>query len=117
RSSRVGGEIVRLIRSGFADGAHARWRTLHEIAVVAQFLGKHGNAMAERYLLHDAVRACRAAERYAQHSAALGWESIEDEELKALRTRRDDLIQRFGKPFGTDFGWAAEQLQEGSPGI
>lgn len=117
RSCRVGGEITRLLRSGYADGAHARWRTLHEVAVVAQFLGKHGNLMAERYLLHDGVRACRAAERYAQHSVALGWDPIGESELRALRARRDALIKRFGKPFGGDFGWAAEQLEEGSPGV
>jgi len=117
RGCRVGGEIVRLMRAGFADGAHARWRTLHEIAVVAQFLAKHGNAMAERYLLHDAVRACRAAERYAQHSATLGFEAIPIAELQELQSRRDDLIARYGKPFGTDFGWAAEQVQQGNPGL
>jgi hypothetical protein len=117
RSCRVVGEIVRLVRAGFADGAHARWRTLHEIAVVAQFLAKHGNAMAERYLLHDAVRACRAAERYAQHAETLGFEEISSEELQEHRSRRDALIVRYGKPFGTDFGWAAEQLKQGTPGL
>lgn len=117
RACRVAGEIVRLLRAGFADGAHARWRTLHEISVVSQFLAKHGNDMAERYLLHDAVRACRAAERFAQHSAALGWDDIPDDELSEVQARRNELIQRFGKPFGTDFGWAADQLKEGNPGL
>ena len=33
RACQVAKEILVLLRSGYADGAHARWRTLHEIAV------------------------------------------------------------------------------------
>jgi len=33
RSCQVALEILTLLQNGFADGAHARWRTLHEIAV------------------------------------------------------------------------------------
>jgi len=35
RGCQITGEILTLLRSGYAAGAHARWRTLHEIAVVA----------------------------------------------------------------------------------
>src|SRR5207245_4839926 len=36
-AARVAGEIYALLLAGFASGAHARWRTLHEVAVVAIF--------------------------------------------------------------------------------
>jgi hypothetical protein len=117
RSCRVAGEILCLMKAGFADGALARWRTLHEIAVVAQFLGKHGEATAERYLLHDAVRTSRAAERFAVHSAAMGWEPVDEDELRSLRAERDALVQRFGKAFRTDLGWAADVLSKERPGL
>ena len=41
RGCQVGFEILALLKNGFADGAHARWRTLHELAVVAMFLAGH----------------------------------------------------------------------------
>src|SRR6185503_264527 len=42
RSCQIGSEVLVLLRSGFPDGAHARWRTLHEIAVISMFIAKHG---------------------------------------------------------------------------
>ena len=35
RASRITSETYALLRTGHADGAQARWRTLHELAVVA----------------------------------------------------------------------------------
>jgi hypothetical protein len=42
------------------DGAIARWRTLHEIAVIAMCVRDRGDAMAERYLLHSTVESYKA---------------------------------------------------------
>ena len=42
RSCQITMEILALLKSGFADGAHARWRTLHEIAVTALFIKQQG---------------------------------------------------------------------------
>ena len=55
RACQVASEVLVLLKNGFADGAHARWRSLHEIAVVASFIKAHGNEVAERYLLHDNI--------------------------------------------------------------
>jgi hypothetical protein len=43
-------EVLALLRSGHAAGAHSRWRTLHEIAAVAYFVKRFGQDVAERYL-------------------------------------------------------------------
>src|SRR4029077_18930805 len=34
RAVQISYEILALIRGGFADGAHARWRSLHELAII-----------------------------------------------------------------------------------
>jgi hypothetical protein len=60
RGCQIGLEVMTLLEGGFADGAHARWRTLHEIACVAMFVKNHGQEVAERYLLHDIVETCKA---------------------------------------------------------
>src|SRR5262249_39698437 len=49
RACQVSAEIIALMEGGFADGAIARWRTLHEIAVVAAVLRDFGDDAAERY--------------------------------------------------------------------
>lgn len=64
RGCQVGREILTLISNGFADGAMARWRTLHEISVVAQVLADGGEPIAERYLEYEAVEAKRALTKY-----------------------------------------------------
>ncbi len=46
RGCQVSSEILILLRNGLADGAHARWRTLHEICVEAQFIALYGNDVA-----------------------------------------------------------------------
>ena len=59
RACQVTDEILCLLENGFADGAMARWRTLHEIAVVAAVILQHGDDIAERYIDHQAVESKR----------------------------------------------------------
>lgn len=42
-------EILTLVKNGFADGAFARWRTLFEISVIAQFIRMKDNRVAEAF--------------------------------------------------------------------
>lgn len=42
-------EILCLNQNGFADGAFARWRSLYELSVVACFIKKYGESIAEAY--------------------------------------------------------------------
>ena len=53
RAVQVGFEVLTLLRAGLADGAHGRWRTAHEIAVVVHFIADHGQEVAKRYLEHE----------------------------------------------------------------
>ncbi|HKP90337.1 MAG TPA: DUF5677 domain-containing protein [Thermoleophilaceae bacterium] len=110
RACRVASEVVVLLRHGYPEGAHARWRTLHEIAVTMFFLKTHGPEVAERYLLHDAVRRYAAAEEYQKHHQALGYEPYSQEELDSGRQVRDALVARFGDAYATQYGWAASVL-------
>jgi len=58
---------------GPADGAMARWRTLHEINVVITLIAEHGDELAERYLAHDIDESARALAVYEKTHAALGY--------------------------------------------
>jgi hypothetical protein len=116
RACQIGEEILCLLEGGFADGAMARWRTLHEVAVVASFVATHGEDLAERYVLHQAVESKRAAAEYEKCAPDLGYERLEQDELEAVQKSYDAAIARFGPGFGKgDYGWAVRHLQKPQP--
>jgi hypothetical protein len=115
RACQVFEEIACLLNHGFADGAMARWRTLHEIAAVAFLIHRFGEELAERYLHHEAVEARKAAIQYQRHHKGLGYEPLDPEELKAIENRYAELIARYGKSFRNSQGWAAKHLGKDDP--
>jgi Family of unknown function (DUF5677) len=115
RACQVASEVITLLRSGHADGAHARWRTLHEIAVVGFFVQNRGNDVAERYILHNAIESYRAALAYQEHCTAIGHEPLTEEEFARIKANRDALKARFGDSYGEEYGWAAAALGSKSP--
>jgi hypothetical protein len=115
RACQITEEVICLLNSGFADGAMARWRTLHEIAVVASFVGAHGEDLAERYLLHQNVESKRAADDYEKFRVRLGRKPLDAEEIKKLEGAFAALGRRYGSEFLTPHGWAAHHLQIRKP--
>lgn len=115
RACQVAGEVLVLIRSGYADGAHARWRTLHEMAVTCGLLSEHGDLLAERYLLHEVVDSYKGALQYNQHAKRLGQRPFSDRQIARMRKDVDRLRKRFGKDFRNPYGWSAEVLKNPDP--
>jgi hypothetical protein len=115
RSCQVAEEVVVLLENGFANGAMARWRTMHEIAVTANFIGKHGNACAHLYKEHQVVESYRAAKEYDMLHARLGYEPIAAEERDKIDKQYAHAIQQYGQHFGGQYGWAAADLQMKKP--
>jgi hypothetical protein len=112
RGCQIGFEILTLIKSGFADAAHARWRTLHENAVVAFVIAKHGQDIAERYCLHEAIESYKAMCQYQKHCSALNTEPFSEDELQKTKQTHDTLVKRFGSSFKGEYGWATEALHK-----
>ena len=94
RAAGVAHEVLALLRAGFPDGAHARWRTLYELAVVAHVLASGNRGTASRYLAH---RMLVAHDRIG--------DLVED---PALSTEAAKIRRRFTVPFKGDYGWACE---------
>jgi Family of unknown function (DUF5677) len=115
RACRTASEVLCLLRGGFADGANARWRSLHEVAVTAMFLMEHPGDTARRYLDHAAVERLRSAEKYQEHCHTLRYEPFTKEELAELQREADAVIQKYGKSFRKDYGWAANALANKEP--
>jgi hypothetical protein len=106
RACQITSEILCLLRSGHADGAHARWRTLHEISVVSSFIVQNSNDLAEAYLLHEGIETYKAAEQFQRYCKVLGYKRLTKREFTKIESRRQHLINRFGKEYGTQYGWA-----------
>jgi len=115
RGCQVGREIHVLLTNGLADGAYARWRTLHELAVVADFLKNHDNITAERFLLHEHIDTYKSALQYQKHCSMLGRQPLSKNDMDHLRQRHDTLVARFGRDFKNNWGWAAVATGKTSP--
>jgi hypothetical protein len=115
RACLVAAEVLALLGGGFASGAHARWRTAHEIAVVGAFIAEHGQDTAERYLLHEAIESNRALPDYQRYATRLGYEQITTEELELVRRTKDALLLRFGSEYAKPYGWASKALGKVDP--
>lgn len=115
RACQIASEILILLKSGFADGAHARWRSLHEITVIASFIQTNGCEVAERYLLHDNIESYKAASLYQKYYAILEVEPFSEDEYNSIKAVCDQLIDRFGTPYKNNYGWAASVLNNPNP--
>ncbi|MFD1035956.1 DUF5677 domain-containing protein [Sphingomonas hankookensis] len=115
RAIQIASEIMVLMENGYADGAMARWRTLHEAACVAMVLGDGGEMLAERYLAHEIVEAKKGLGQYQQCHPKLGYAPFS--KRAAARIQRDyaEAISRYGKEFGGDYGWVAAHLGNPKP--
>ena len=115
RGCQMSRAILALLRSGFADDAHARWRSLHELAAVSSFISKHGDRVAERYLLHDVVQRRKLARAYKEHEVRAKLDPLTQTEVDHIEAEYQSLILKFGGEFGKDYGWAASALGNKPP--
>jgi Family of unknown function (DUF5677) len=117
RACQIAEEVICLLSNGFADGAMARWRTLHGIAAVSLLISEHGEELAERYIAHEIVETRRAALQYERFQARLGQEPLTHGELRKIEQVYKNTIARFGEEFGNPRGWASKHLKKANPTI
>ncbi len=111
----IGKEILALLFNGYADGAHARWRALHEISVTAMFLSHHGADATERYLIHEFVEAYKAAEQLNKYQSRINAKGFSQQELDDFKKDYERVIERYGRGFRNPYGWAEPFLPKGKP--
>lgn len=108
----VAGEAIHLMKGGYAEGALSRWRTLHEILVVTMFIKKHGDDIAERYLLSAHFRSLEAAEQLNKYADRANLKPFTDEELKMFKATCANVSARLGQEMYAEFGWARPALSQ-----
>ncbi len=115
RALRVAEEIFCLLKTGHADGALVRWRTVHEIAVTIRFLVKHGEDAAIRYIDHQWVGSKKSADEYQKVFGDDLESTISQEELQRLNDGYSAMLNKHGFEFRHDYGWAAKALSIAKP--
>jgi hypothetical protein len=115
RGLQVSDEILCLLENGFADGAMARWRTLHEIAVVAAVIRLYGDEVAGRYIDHQHVESKRSMSKYLESAPQLGYRKLSLRAQRRIQRNYDKVIATYGDDFRSDYGWAAAHLKKKRP--
>jgi hypothetical protein len=111
RACQVTHEIIVLLENGLADGAMARWRTLHEITIVAAIIARFGDQIAERYMYYQIVESFAAFKAYERDHKGLGYKAPSKRQSEKIRKDYAGAIERFGRKFGEEYGWAAHHLK------
>src|SRR5271155_1273140 len=111
RPCQVTSEIIVLLENGYADGAMARWRTLHEITIVAAVIAKFGEDIAERHVYYQIVESFSALKAYERNHKDLGFRLPSKTQSAKVRKDHANVLKRFGKQFGEEYGWAAYHLK------
>lgn len=106
RSLRVSHEIYALLYEGFPDGALSRWRTLHELAVVATFLSGCDKEISRRFIAFRDIETAKALHQYAEYLPRSNMEPLEPGTLEAAQELREKRIAEFGVELNLEMGWA-----------
>ncbi|WP_271606233.1 MULTISPECIES: DUF5677 domain-containing protein [unclassified Bradyrhizobium] len=115
RALLVAREIQCLLYGGYPDGALIRWRSLHEIAVMAVFLKQHDSETSHRYLASFPFTALRAARQLNEHAERANMTPFSEQELAAMRHQCEGFAQRFGEEMYHEYGWASVALKNPKP--
>lgn len=115
RSCSVASEVRALLVTGHTAGALARSRTLQELAVVASLIREYGKDLATRYMEHERIEQYKAADEYQRLAGSFAIDPLDPTDFATLRSEMEQLTERYGKEFKSDYGWAAALLQKARP--
>ncbi|MEI7408003.1 DUF5677 domain-containing protein [Pectobacterium aroidearum] len=104
-SLQISCEILQLLKGGYADGAMARWRSLHESAVISRLISTSGEELAERYYNHKHIDNYKFSISYNEHCDYLDFEKVDDIAIEKIKLRYDSLLEKYGESYKNDYGW------------
>lgn len=113
RACQTSSEILTLLRSGYADGANARWRSLYEIVIICFFIRDHGNELTKKYLDYQLIDSYKEILQHQEYAEILGYEPFSEEEIKEFV----NIVKQLDDEYGTEYkkggyGWASAILNK-----
>lgn len=106
KAQRVMQEVLALLRSGLADGALARCRTLQELSVIGFLLASEDEELSERYLRHSVVARAKMARHYLVACGDDPDNPPSDADYVMLKAELEKALADYGREFRGDWGWA-----------
>lgn len=106
RACQVADEIILLLQNGFADGAMARWRTMHEICVIISLINEGSDELVFRFVDHEAVATKQGASAYMETATAMGLDPISAFDINVIEVNYSIVRGKYGKEFCDQYGWA-----------
>ncbi|HKC68682.1 MAG TPA: DUF5677 domain-containing protein [Bacteroidia bacterium] len=110
RACQIANEIKTLVANGYADGAHARWRSLHELCVIFLFLYDNDYETVQMFNDYEVIEDWKKAKEYRENYEELNLHPLSDEEWKDIELRRELMIKKYGKDFSGKNGWTIKAL-------
>ena len=110
RALQISNEIIVLLKSGYADGANARWRSLHELAVISFFLKDNNNDISKRYLEHAIVKNFKEAEDYKKYYKKLGYSPMRIKEYNKIKRKKEEICKKYDDRFQDGYGWIPRSI-------
>lgn len=112
RALQMANEILTPLKSGYADGASARWRSLHELAVISFFLQAAPDEVSNRYLEHDIIKRCKDAKDYKIYYRKLGYTPLGRRAFGTLSKLKNHLCKKYDDGFESDYGWIPKSIMK-----
>ena len=110
RALQISNEILVLLKSGYADGANARWRSLHELAVISFFLLDNNNDVSRRYLEHEIIKNFKELKDYKAHYKKLGYLPIGRKKFNKIKSEKEKLCRTYSDNFQDEYGWIPSSI-------
>ena len=108
KSCQVVAEIICLLKNGFADGALARWRTLHEIATFMFVISDNNEQLAERFIDYYKVERYNSLVVYEKRRPVLGYKPIDKKHISRIENDYKVVQEKYGSEFSKAYGWASK---------
>lgn len=109
RTVQVGKEVSHLLHGGFADGAFARWRTLHETSTILKLICEGDEDLATRFTDFQSVLRLTKAKRFNDNND-LDFDPIPDIDIKRYNQELQEILNKYEPSFSNKFGWALKVL-------
>ena len=110
RAIQISNEILVLIKAGYADGAIARWRSLHELAVISFFLKNNNDDVSRRYLDHEIIKKYKNAKDYNTYHKKLKYPPISKREFNLIKKEKDRLCSIYKDRYQDEYGWIPKHI-------
>jgi hypothetical protein len=80
-----------------------------------EFLRKFGESAAERYLQHVHVKNRKVLREYEECQRELRYPPLTGEEVGHSEGKKNEVISKYGRDFGNEYGWAATHCAVANP--